>query len=150
MKVFAYRLSSLGIGMGGSRRGTGPPPTPPGKSEVAIGFLKNSGNGTPREAIVSQRRSVRSSVKYAGDYKEDLKNVRTPTHPLQKFLDPHMIATLLNAVHICTGFISCTYNACVRTLEEVHPFGVSWHTFLVLDVSLFSFDLFSFCLYSIT
>ena len=37
--------------------------TLPGKSEVAIGFLNTS-------LIVSQRRSVWSSVKYADDYKE--------------------------------------------------------------------------------
>ena len=39
--------------MGGSREGTGgPDPTlPPGKSEVAIGFLRNTGTNSHREEI---------------------------------------------------------------------------------------------------
>ena len=42
-------------------------PDPPVKSQVAIGFLRNSGTDPLREAmgpIASQERSVRPSVKY--------------------------------------------------------------------------------------
>ena len=57
--------------MGGSRgRGGTEGPDPPVKSQVAIGFLRNSGTDPLREAngpmgpIASRERSVRPSVKY--------------------------------------------------------------------------------------
>ena len=45
-------------------------PVPPGKSEVAIGFLRNTGTDPSREAlgpIASRGRSIRPSVKYVDD-----------------------------------------------------------------------------------
>ena len=72
--------------MGGSREGwtlrdpTPPSPSSPGKSQVTIGFLRNSGKDLPREAIgplgsncpIASR--VRPSVEYVVDkYKKEKK-----------------------------------------------------------------------------
>ena len=65
--------------MSGSRGGGGL--DRPGNSHVGIGFLRNTGTDTPREAIgplgpiPSLGRSVRPSVKYVDHYKNI---VRTP------------------------------------------------------------------------
>ena len=47
--------------MSGTRGGQGVQPPPPGKSEVAIGFLRNSGMDHPREAIGPQGSNCFSS-----------------------------------------------------------------------------------------
>ena len=62
--------------MGGSRGGggyRGSGPSPPGKSQVAIDFLRKNDKDPPRDAIgpigpiASRGRFVRPSVKYSDD-----------------------------------------------------------------------------------
>ena len=61
-----FRYAGFSVNMGGLRGGTGGlEPLPPGKSQVAISFLRNNGTDPPQEA--SQGRSVRPSVKYVDE-----------------------------------------------------------------------------------
>ena len=73
------------------QRGGRGPTCPPGKSQVAIGFLRNSGKDPfqkqldPLGSIVSQRRSVWLSVKYGDDITKTKRCQGTPGLEFIKF-----------------------------------------------------------------